>query len=1126
MFIKEIRAFIKRSILLCLLAGALIILAGTIIQGSHFQKMILKRISDAIGYDIHAKDIELNLWNGLGININDLSARSRKGGEKFTASGLRLTLDVKALLAGRVVPSTLYLSTPVIELPWEKGYEINHALERFLPEKIPLFWFPGIQSLIIEQGRVIFSGVTFNLEDFDLRAGRISPSPLVFFVISKGKIGFKGETAGFELSGRVTPPSSDSKPMLVKVKVATESAPLNWFKWPASIPVKNGYFKTMLNIEGDPTDHLAMKGLIDLTGFQFDYIRKERLKEFSIPEITLDFKSTIMADHVDVQPLKIKANDIAIDLGFTFGFQKSGTPFLDMNFKSEVMDAETFKALFPSPLLPMWLEDRLFPIIAGGDIKINGFNLKGGIDQIRHMSRPENRSVLEMFFECRGLEVSGGGIGIPFRNVTADMELKDGFFRIKGLNAGFGSSLIKNAGIEISDVFSISRFYEINADGDFDIRELMSQKGMDVVPLNVSRFLDRQPDIKGRISGNISIGYRKGWGRPEILSGDLLMKRLSLDKKEYIFPVRFDEAFVHIDNAGSDYMSGSGSWGNNSFHASADFGIAGVTPYFKSGRLSAKADMNQVFSCFNPAGRLPLIFNEYLPWDISMAKEEEGWSVKGRVDLMDTHVKYGGFTVRPTGDDSNNLVFELSVRPDEGRVDLSNALLRLKESSVNLAGSFDLKRRRPVKVRIYSSGLLMKDLSVITDQREIFSAGLLKGDLNISMPETKGGDGLLLEGPVEGAGLSFQTGRDSPLISDCSFQADFSGRGARLNYCTLKTGRSSFSITGDVSGWRGLKGDIKAHSDYLDFSDILSTEDAPSRNSIMDHINLSISMDVSRGRFRKLEYGPAEADLVFDKGNLFIKDSQVRLDHGDLAIDGHVLKSPDREMQFACDIRINDQPVDELIEGLGIDYRAIKGDIAVDGSLSMKGREKKDMLSGLKGSAKVSITEGLIKNPNIIIKVLDFLSLQKIFEQRPPDLRGDGLYFESMSSDVVVEEGILKSDNFVMRSPVLNAIANGSIDIPQKHLDFTLFAQPYGTIDSLVSIVPILGYIITGENKSVMSYPFEVKGTFSDPDVRYAPFETMEGGVPGILKRILLTPMRLLEKIRRTLRNNGDKKEK
>ena len=74
------------------------------------------------------------------------------------------------------------------------------------------------------------------------------------------------------------------------------------------------------------------------------------------------------------------------------------------------------------------------------------------------------------------------------------------------------------------------------------------------------------------------------------------------------------------------------------------------------------------------------------------------------------------------------------------------------------------------------------------------------------------------------------------------------------------------------------------------------------------------------------------------------------------------------------------------------------------------------------------------------------------------------------------------------------------------------------------SNIPILGYIITGEKKSVLAYPFEVKGPISDPEVKFTPFENLGESVGGILKRLFLTPVKLLEDINKA-KNSIQKKD-
>jgi len=1124
MLLKAIRSFIKRAFLLFLMAVSLILLANALIESPNIQKETLKKISNAIGYDIEADDIEFVFWEGIGISVNDLSARSRKGSERFTAAGVKLNLDIKSLLAGQIIPSTIYLYMPEIELPWEKGYDLDSGLKRFLPEKIPLLRFPGIQSLVIEKGHVTFTDAELSLEDFNLRANRVSTVPLRFMAISRGMMGYKGDKTGFELNGWVNLPSTAEEDLSVDLSVKAGEIPLTWFNWPASVRMKEGRFNARVDVEGVPTDQVAVKGTIELAGCGFNLrsMKKNREKDFFIPEATLDFESIIGSHDIDIRPLKIVSDDLEIDMRLLFDLEGEDGPFLDLNFTSPFMGTKTFKTYFPSQLLPNWLEYRLFPMIAGGEIKINSFSLTGGVDRIRHMKSPENRSLMEMRYECRNVEVSGGGLGAPFIDVSADMAFKDGIFSLSGLNARFGGSLIKDSGMNIKDAFSPSRSYVFDVKGDFEIADLFNQRNMDVVPASLSSRIEQWHDIQGRIICSTLIGYQKGWNCPEILKGEFSAKGFSLKKEGLRYPLMVNEARVHIDDSGSDFVLGSGSWGNSSFNMSANFGINGMMPYFKDGLISADVDMEQVFDAFNLTDKTPLTFLKTLPWDVSLSGEGEGFSMKGRVNLEGASLQLGNLTVGFPGTYDENIVFELGINPREGRVDIDSAILRLRESQVNMTGSFDLHEKRIVRFGVHSTGLDLKDLSVVSEEREIFSGGVLKGYLDLTLP-LKDEDEPLITGVTEGTGLSFQAGSNSPLISDCSFQADFSGKSATLNRCDLKAGEDSdLSITGEIRGWGGIEGDIKVHSDYLNLSDIIHKGSELSSSDITRHMNLTIGLDVSEGRLNKFPCRQAQADLILERGNLFIKDSAIHLDYGDMNITGHVLKFPEKEMFFAGDVTIKDQPAEELFESLGINYKGLKGKISIDGSLSAKGRGKDEMLSGLGGSGSVLITKGLIKNPSIMIKVLDFLSLQKIFEERPPDLGEEGLYFESISADALVEDGVLKSENFIMRSPVLNAVAEGSADMTKKYISCTLFAQPHGTIDSLVSKVPIIGYIITGENRSVVAYPFDVKGDFTDPEVRYVPFETLEGGIAGYLKRIFLTPLRLLDKMDEALNGAGE----
>lgn len=192
--------------------------------------------------------------------------------------------------------------------------------------------------------------------------------------------------------------------------------------------------------------------------------------------------------------------------------------------------------------------------------------------------------------------------------------------------------------------------------------------------------------------------------------------------------------------------------------------------------------------------------------------------------------------------------------------------------------------------------------------------------------------------------------------------------------------------------------------------------------------------------------------------------------------------------------------------------------LAIGVTPQMQGMERKDLIPSLSGNASILISEGLVKKPRVFLKVLEFMSLKNIlqnfYKDRPPHLREEGLYFQSMQGDAIIDHGIAKTENFVMRSPALNAVAIGEEDLVMQTHNLELFTQPLGTLESILRKLPVVGRILVGdEKKSILTVGYKVTGSWSEPEVKPVPFESFGKGVLGTLERILLTPIRIFENI-------------
>ena len=191
----------------------------------------------------------------------------------------------------------------------------------------------------------------------------------------------------------------------------------------------------------------------------------------------------------------------------------------------------------------------------------------------------------------------------------------------------------------------------------------------------------------------------------------------------------------------------------------------------------------------------------------------------------------------------------------------------------------------------------------------------------------------------------------------------------------------------------------------------------------------------------------------------------------------------------------------------------VTGKLDMEALLITKGRTKEDLIKGLRGFINISLREGRLKKSNTLIKVLNSMSLQKIFKEIPSDVSKEGFYYESIRGYGVIDDGIIHTADWVMKSPVLNAVASGSMMIPSGTVDYNLGIQPLESVDAVVSRIPLIGYILAGKDKKFLTYYFEVKGPIGEAEVKYIPFKHLGKGVAGAMKRLFMTPVRLFKEI-------------
>ncbi|MBF0178654.1 MAG: AsmA-like C-terminal domain-containing protein [Magnetococcales bacterium] len=203
-----------------------------------------------------------------------------------------------------------------------------------------------------------------------------------------------------------------------------------------------------------------------------------------------------------------------------------------------------------------------------------------------------------------------------------------------------------------------------------------------------------------------------------------------------------------------------------------------------------------------------------------------------------------------------------------------------------------------------------------------------------------------------------------------------------------------------------------------------------------------------------------------------------------------------------------------LLHGLdlyaGLDRGGGELDVTLDGFLG-PGQRLADTLSG---TARFKFQEGKIRRLGFLSRLLGLFSLKELphlVVGDRPDLDGTGLHYKEFQGTLSISDNVWNIDRMWLKSPSMNIVFTGKVDFPKDQVDLLVGMRPLQTLDALVTGVPLLGKLVTGDRQAVLETQFDVSGSTQDPQARIRPVTSL---APGLLRDILAVPMKIFDRIK------------
>lgn len=92
----------------------------------------------------------------------------------------------------------------------------------------------------------------------------------------------------------------------------------------------------------------------------------------------------------------------------------------------------------------------------------------------------------------------------------------------------------------------------------------------------------------------------------------------------------------------------------------------------------------------------------------------------------------------------------------------------------------------------------------------------------------------------------------------------------------------------------------------------------------------------------------------------------------------------------------------------------------------------------------------------------------------------DGLPYNHMTGQIVIQRGVASTGNLYLDSDAISMAIKGRADLKNQRLYLNIGVRPLQTMDKVLSNVPVVGWILAGKDRSILTFSYRVRGKFND----------------------------------------------
>ncbi|MCK4401478.1 AsmA-like C-terminal domain-containing protein [bacterium] len=247
---------------------------------------------------------------------------------------------------------------------------------------------------------------------------------------------------------------------------------------------------------------------------------------------------------------------------------------------------------------------------------------------------------------------------------------------------------------------------------------------------------------------------------------------------------------------------------------------------------------------------------------------------------------------------------------------------------------------------------------------------------------------------------------------------------------------------------------------------------------------------------------------------LHIHGVKLKLAEGEAELLGKLNFSSPYGIEFDSIYKIKNVDIQKLVSKFGIENLTFSGALNCEGDIRSRGNSIDKIRKNLSGNLDITLNNGYLTRQHILVRMFTLINMYDVIKLRFPKMDKEGIKYNIATAKAVIDSGIINVKSLYIDGERMRMSGRGDINLVEMTTNMIFGVEFLQIIDEVLNKIPIVGYIITGENGNLFAFYVRLKSCKGGQlKVTVVPHELLGDVTIRLFQRLLKLPLRMMTPI-------------